>query len=232
MLDLPAVRSAPKPRELRLDNVSKVFPVSGRSLTILDRVSFVVKPGERVGILGRNGSGKSTMIRIMGGATLPSSGHVHRGFSVSWPLAFGGAFQGSLTGLDNVRFLCRIYGVDLATVQPAVEEFAELGEYFREPVKGYSSGMRSRLAFGMSMAIDFDCVLIDEVITVGDARFRERCRNALFDKRRNRAIVVVSHEESVVKDHCDRAAVLVSGRLHEFATTDEAFDFYRNSMSL
>ena len=146
--------------------------------------------------------------------------------SVSWPLAFTGAFQPHLTGLDNLKFVCRIYGVDWKPLVPFVEEFTELGIYFREPVVHYSVGMTMRLAFALSMAIEFDCFLIDEAMVVGDARFHERCHIELFQKRRDRAFILVSHDANVIRMYCERACVLVDGRLHEFPNVDEAYAFY------
>jgi len=146
---------------------------------------------------------------------------------VSWPLAFAGAFQGHLTGLDNLKFVCRIYGVDHKPLVPFVEEFAELGVYFREPVYRYSHGMVTRLGFALSMAIEFDCFLIDEALVVGDKRFHDRCHEELFRKRKDRAFILVSHDENVIKAYCERACVLHSGRLHEFPDVDEAYAFYR-----
>ena len=193
---------------------------------VLDGIDLTVQRGEKLGILGRNGSGKSTLIRILSGAERPTSGRVTRTMSLSWPLAFGGAFQGSLTGLDNFKFISRIYGTDYREKVAFVEEFAELGDYLREPVKTYSSGMRARLAFAISMAVDFDCFLIDEIIAVGDARFHEKCRVELFGKRSDRSFIMVSHEPSNIREHCTRAAVLRAGKLHPFADVDRAYAFY------
>jgi ABC-type polysaccharide/polyol phosphate transport system ATPase subunit len=135
--------------------------------------------------------------------------------SVSWPLAFTGVFQGSLTGADNVRFICRIYGVDFHPRFQFVKDFSELGMYLDEPVSTYSSGMRARLAFAISMTIDFDCYLIDEVMAVGDQRFRDRCRVELFEKRRDKAMLIVSHSHRYLKGTCDRFLLIEGGRLEE-----------------
>src|SRR5206468_3555236 len=167
------------------------------------------------------------LVRLISGAELPTQGRVVRGMSASWPLAFGGAFQGSLTGLDNIRFICRVYAADAAAVIPFVDDFAELGLYLREPVKTYSSGMQARLAFAISMAIEFDCFLIDEVISAGDTRFHEKCRQELFDKRRDRSMIIVSHEAHNIREHCSRACVLANGRLREFADVDAAYTHYQ-----
>jgi len=217
---------------IRLIDVSKYYSTRFGSAKVFDQVNLKIAPGERVGILGRNGAGKSTMIRLISGAERPTSGSVERTMSVSWPLAFGGAFQGTLTGLDNLRFICRIYGVDSEDKIPFVEEFSELGLYLREPVRSYSSGMRARLAFAISMVIEFDCFLIDEIIAVGDARFHEKCNRELFEKRGNRAMIIVSHDAAYIREHCSRATVLLGGRLHEKSSLDEAFDFYHRETAL
>lgn len=213
---------------IRLRDVSKTYPTKSGPREVLRQVSFDLRRGERLGIVGRNGSGKSTLIRLISGASRPTSGFVRRDMSVSWPLAFGGAFQGSLTGRDNIKFVSRVYGVDWTDTEAFVEDFAELGHYLREPVKTYSSGMRARLAFAISLAIEFDCYLIDEVIAVGDARFREKCRDELFEKRADRAMLIVSHDETYVRDHCSAAAVLVDGVLSPPAAVDDALERYRS----
>jgi capsular polysaccharide transport system ATP-binding protein len=209
-----------------IDNVSKVYDTRHGPRTVLDRVNLRLERGCNVGIVGRNGAGKSTLIRLLSGAENPTRGRIHRQMSVSWPLAFGGAFQAHLTGLDNLKFVCRVYGVDYKPLVPFVEEFTELGMYFREPVHHYSHGMLSRLAFALSMAIEFDCFLIDEAMVVGDKRFHDRCHEELFQKRRDRAFILVSHDANVIRMYCERACVLVDGRLHEFPSVDEAYAYY------
>lgn len=217
---------------IRLSDVNKSYSTHCGPVRVLRNIHLTVAPGERVGILGRNGAGKSTLIRIVSGAELPSSGVVERAMSVSWPLAFGGAFQGSLTGLDNLRVICRIYGVSAAERIGFVEDFSELGLYLREPVKTYSSGMRARLAFAISMVIDFDCFLIDEIVAVGDARFHAKCNHELFVNRGDRAMIIVSHNADYIREHCSRAAVLVDGELHHANSLDDAFAFYDQTTAL
>lgn len=213
---------------IRLDNVVKVYPLRNGARKVLDGVSLEIGMGEKLGILGRNGAGKSTLIRILGGVEKPTSGSVYRDMKVSWPLAFSGAFQGSLTGADNVRFVCRIYNANYKKAMEFVEEFAELGRYLYEPVKIYSSGMRARLAFAISLAVDFDCYLIDEVISVGDANFHNKCHEELFQKRSHKAMIIVSHELHNIKKHCDRVAVLHEGKLQLFTNMDEGFHLYNS----
>lgn len=214
---------------ISIENVCKTYHTRFGQRTVLDHVNLRLERGRNVGILGRNGAGKSTLIRLLSGAEHPTSGRIHRGMSVSWPLAFGGAFQTHLTGLDNLKFVCRVYGVDHKPLVPFVEEFTELGVYFREPVSHYSQGMVTRLAFALSMAIEFDCFLIDEAMVVGDARFHERCHVELFQKRKDRAFILVSHDPNVIKLYCQSACVLHQGRLTTFETVDEAYDYYQTS---
>jgi capsular polysaccharide transport system ATP-binding protein len=212
---------------ITLENVSKVYGTRQGPRTVLDGLNLRIAKGEKVGILGRNGAGKSTLIRLISGVELPTHGHIHRGISVSWPLAFGGAFQGSLTGLDNVRFICRVYNAPIAPAIAFVEDFSELGTYLREPVKKYSSGMRARLAFAISMAVEFDCFLIDEIVAVGDSRFHEKCHIELFEKRKDRAMIIVSHSADYIRQHCQHAAVLVAGKLHSFDQVEDALSYYQ-----
>ena len=211
-----------------LNQVTKSYPTRWGMHQVLKGVHATILRGEKVGILGQNGAGKSTLIRILSGVERPTSGSIERRMNISWPLAFTGAFQGSLTGLDNLRFICRVYGVSYEDRIAYVEDFTELGKYLREPVKTYSAGMRARLAFAISMAVDFDCFLIDEVITVGDVRFHDKCRRELFEKRADRGFVIVSHEVHNIRDHCERALVLNDGRLLDFANVDDAIYFYQN----
>lgn len=194
-------------------DIKKIYPTRFGENLVLDGVSFDLKMGERFGVLGRNGAGKSTMIRLVSGAERPTAGVIDRQMSVSWPLAFGGAFQHQLTGVDNIRFISRIYAQDFQSNLAFVEEFAELGPYLREPVRTYSSGMRARLAFAISMIIEFDCFLIDEIGAVGDARFHARCDYELFEKRADRAMIIISHDAAYIRDHCNRWGVLHDGKL-------------------
>jgi capsular polysaccharide transport system ATP-binding protein len=207
---------------IELRDVYKVYQTRTGAKTVLNKVNLTIHPGQKLGILGCNGAGKSTLIRLISGAEQPTSGKIIRKMSVSWPLAFAGGFQGSLTGADNLRFICRVYGTDFQTALPFVESFSELGRYFREPYKTYSSGMRSRLAFAVSMAVDFDCFLIDEVISVGDIRFHEKCKSELFEKRKDRALIIVSHEIHHIQAYCRNAGVLHSGSLRYFDRKEEA----------
>ncbi len=215
---------------LVLKNVSKIYRTRSGSRRVLDNVNLSVGYGEKIGILGANGAGKSTLIRLISGVEQPTAGFLQRDMRISWPLAFGGGFQGSLTGMDNIKFICRVYGAEFHRAMKYVEEFSELGIYLREPVKKYSSGMRSRLAFGISMAIEFDCFLIDEIVAVGDARFQAKSNVELFEKRKDRSLIMVSHLEHHIRQYCERVCVLSGGSLIEFSTVDEAYAFYNSNM--
>lgn len=210
-----------------LENITKAYPFGKGKRDVLKDINLTIDNGEKVGILGRNGAGKSTLVRLLGGVEKPTSGRIIKDMNISWPIAFSGAFQGSLTGADNVRFVCRVYDADYESAMVFVESFAELGKYLYEPVKVYSSGMRARLAFAISMAIDFDCYLIDEVISVGDASFKNKCQTELFEKRAHKSMILVSHELNLVKKYCDKAAILNAGELTVFDDMEEAFKVYK-----
>ncbi len=212
---------------IRVRDLNKSYPTRFGTKTVLDGVNFELAMGERLGILGRNGAGKSTMIRLVSGAERPTSGVIERDMSVSWPLAFGGAFQPQLTGVDNIRFITSIYNQDFDRNLEFVEDFAELGPYLREPVRSYSSGMRARLAFAISMIIEFDCFLIDEIGAVGDARFHDRCNHELFEVRGDRAMIIISHDAGYVRDHCNRWAILHDTKLTHFDDFEEAYGVYK-----
>ncbi len=211
---------------IQLDRVFKFYRTNGHTKIVLDHVSTVFQSGRSYGLLGVNGAGKSTLLRLIAGTELPNSGKIRRSARVSWPLGFSGGFHPQMTGRENVKFVARAYGEHIENVMDFVEDFAELGDYIDAPYKTYSSGMMARLAFGLSMAIEFDCYLVDEITAVGDTRFQARCK-AAFDERRQRAdLIVVSHSMQTVKDYCDHGAVLVDGQLMMFDDVDRAIETY------
>lgn len=195
---------------------------------VLKGVDFTINPRDRIGLLGRNGAGKSTLIRLIGGVEIPTRGKVVRKMTCSWPLGFTGGFQGSLTGYDNARFIARIYDKSYEEMRDFVEEFTELGTNLKMPVKIYSSGMRARLAFALSLAIEFDCYLIDEVIMVGDKNFQDKCKDEFFEKRSDRALLLASHSVDLVQQYCNRAIVLRDGRAQVYDDVDEAVAIYKD----
>ena len=211
---------------IAFQNVSISFKTGFGKNLVLNNINLQVKPGQRLGILGINGSGKSTMVRLLSGACKPSKGTVTRSMSVSWPLGLTGGFQTKLTGLDNVRFICRVYGLHPDNGIAFIEDFTELGKFLKEPVHTYSSGMRSKLAFAISFLVDFDCYLIDEALAVGDARFQEKCHHQLFERRKDAALVLVSHSNQLIRQYCDSAVLLKDKTIHHFNSLEEAIENY------
>jgi capsular polysaccharide transport system ATP-binding protein len=208
--------------------ISKEYWSAGKVHRVLSDISFTVKKGEKLAVLGRNGAGKSTLIRLLGGVELPTSGKIGQTMSISWPLGLTGGFQGSLTGNDNMRFIARIYNKPFDDIKAYVDDFAELGKYLSEPVKVYSMGMRARFAFALSLAIDFECYLVDEVIAAGDQRFQRRSHEELFEKRADRSLVLASHITEVVRAYCSSALVLHHGRGALFSDIDLAMQVYND----
>lgn len=211
---------------IRLEHVYKTYPTIAGPNVVLDDVCVAFPEHESVGILGRNGAGKSTLLRIISGVEKPDSGQVSRTGRVSWPLGFAGGFSPSLSGEENCRFVARIYGESVDRVVASARDFAELGDYFYMPVRTYSSGMRARLAFGLSMAVDFDVYLVDEVTAVGDKQFQEKCRRAFAARQERSSVIIVSHNLSVIRSYCKRCAVLSHGRLRIFDSVKEAARAY------
>ena len=207
-------------------NIKKSYSHGGRRKQVFDGVNLTVSRGERIALLGRNGAGKSTLIKLIGGVEMPTSGKITRNMSVSWPLGFAGGFQGSLTGYDNARFIARIYERDYADIRAFVEDFSELGSQLKMPVKTYSSGMRARLAFALSLAIEFECYLIDEIILVGDQNFQQKCRVEMFEKREDRAMIIASHDMGFMRNFCNSAVILHGGTLRKYDDVNLAVDNY------
>ena len=211
---------------IRLRNITKTYRMKTGRRLILDNLSVDFVPGVNVGILGRNGAGKSTLMRIIGGAITPDSGTVERTSRISWPIGFSGCFHGSLTGRENLRFVCRIYKADFKEVTAFVEDFTELEDFLDMPVKTYSSGMAAKLAFGLSMAIGFDFYLIDEAYSVGDASFQAKAEKIFKERKARATLIVVSHSVATIRKNCDRAAVLHNGVLSEYETLGDALRVY------
>jgi len=211
---------------IQLNNVFKFYRTEGHTKIILDHVSMVFDTTRAYGLLGVNGAGKTTTLRVISGTELPNSGSVRRTVRVSWPLGFTGGFDARMTGRENVHFVARAYGADVRKVIAFVEDFAEIGEYMDVPYKTYSSGMMARIAFGLSMAIEFDVYLVDEITAVGDARFARRCEEAFAQRRKNAGLIVVSHSMGTIQQYCDCGGVLVEGQLIMFDTADKAIAMY------
>jgi len=216
---------------VRLEHVDKKYRLPHGVKVVLDDITFDFPKGENIAILGLNGAGKSTMIRLIAGAEEPTSGRIIRNSRVSWPLGFSGGFAGSMTGKENVRFVARIYGRDVKEVEEFVREFADIGPHYQMPVRTYSSGMRARLAFGVSMAIDFDCYLVDEILAVGDAVFRKKCELMFAEKLAKSDIIMVAHSPSLLKKYCTSAAILIDGNLMFYKDINEGIAEYEKIIS-
>lgn len=208
------------------EEVRKSYDTGHGRKEVLNGISLAINKGERVALLGRNGAGKSTLIKQIGGVELPDSGRIIRQMTNSWPIGFNGGFQGSLTGYDNARFIARIYGTSYREIRDFVEDFTELGDSLKMPLKTYSSGMRARLAFALSLAIEFDCYLIDEVILVGDQNFQRKCQSELFEKRVDRAMIIASHDMNIIKQICNKVVIINHGKSEVFENVDEAVEKY------
>jgi capsular polysaccharide transport system ATP-binding protein len=223
----PAARSGDG-RRISVNHLSKEIYSSIGLRRIIDDISFDVGPGEKIAILGRNGAGKSTLVKIIGGVEPKTSGDIHRGLRMSWPLAFSGGLGPEMTGIDNVRFIARLYGGMAEQMIAFVEDFAELGRQMFLPVKYYSSGMQTRLAFALTLAVGFECFLIDEVLSVGDHRFHQKCHDALFVTRRDCAMILISHDTQIIRSYCNKALVLKNGRGKVFDDLDFAIRIYQS----
>ena len=209
---------------IELHGVSKAYRAPEGRRVVLDSVTARFPDARGVAVFGGNGQGKSTLIRLLAGTESPDAGRVRRTGRTSFPIGFGGTFHNLLSGRENVQFLARLHGVEEAAALAFVEEFAELGSYWTMPIGTYSSGMRARLTFGASLALDFDTYLVDEVIAVGDARFRARCLDAFAARTAHAALVLVSHDLAIARAFCESGAVLAEGRLTWFDDIEDAIE--------
>jgi capsular polysaccharide transport system ATP-binding protein len=212
---------------IEIRDVTKIYVTDGHKKIVLDHASTTIDTAWSYGIFGPNGAGKSTTLRLIAGTELPNSGEIKKKVRTSWPLGFSGGFHPMMTGRENICFVARVYGANVRAVIDFVEYFADLGHHLDLPVKTYSSGMQARLGFGMSMAIEFDCYLVDEVTAVGDSRFQLRCAAALADRRSRSTIIMVSHDVGTIKRYCERGLVLHRGQFLHFSDVDDAVTFYR-----
>ncbi|MDP5305697.1 ABC transporter ATP-binding protein [Paracoccus spongiarum] len=215
---------------IRLRNLTKIYTLHGRHKVVADNINAVFPTGVSVALLGRNGAGKSSLLRMISGAMLPTSGEILSSGAISWPVGFAGSFHAELTGEQNCRFVARVYGADTDEVRDFVEDFAELGEHFYLPLRSYSSGMKSRLSFGLSMAIPFDTYLVDEVSAVGDASFKAKSKRVFNARLANAGAVVVSHSMRMLRDSCEAGAVLEGGHLSYYHDIADAIDVHLENM--
>ncbi|HAN4429048.1 TPA: ABC transporter ATP-binding protein, partial [Escherichia coli] len=192
---------------IAIENLTKSYKTQNGRHYVLKDVNLLFPEGKSIAFIGHNGAGKSTLLRIIGGIDRPDKGRIVTDKTISWPVGLSGGFQGSLTGRENVKFVARLYSKnnELRDKIDFVKDFSELGKYFDMPIKTYSSGMRSRLGFGLSMAFDFDYYLVDEITAVGDARFKKKCIDLFNQKRDKSNLLMVSHNLNSLADYCDHA---------------------------
>lgn len=215
---------------IRLERATKEVRMKSVRKMIIDNVSVTFPRGKSIGLLGRNGAGKSTLLQIIAGTLELDRGRIIRQGKISWPLGFQGSFQGNLSGEQNVRFVARIYGVDTDELVAYVAEFAELGQFYHAPVRTYSSGMKARLAFGVSMGINFDYYLVDEITAVGDTNFKRKSQQTFKEKLSDSDVIMVSHSTGTLRDYCQTGIVLENGQMTYYDDISEAIDVHESNM--
>lgn len=215
---------------IRFENLTKSFRVAGQRRIVIDDLTLTLPSGKSLALLGRNGAGKSTLMQIIAGNMHADRGRVISDGTISWPVGFAGSFHPELTGAQNTRFIARVYGVDTAELTDFVRGFADLGPHFNMPVRTYSSGMRSRFTFGLSMGIEFDTYLVDEVTAAGDAAFRNKSKQLFAARMQRSGAIMVNHNLGELREYCDAALVLEHGHLRYFRDLDEAIALHHDNM--
>lgn len=211
--------------------VSKWYHTPHGRKVVLDGLDLTLPPGTKLGVLGRNGAGKSTLLGMIGGTIKPNRGEIVKRAAISWPLGLGGTYHQDLTGAQNVRFVARIYGVDTEALVAYVADFSELGDFMDMPVRSYSSGMRARLAFGMSMGVSFDWYLVDEITAVGDSRFKRKSLAVFRERLQNAGLMMVSHSDRTIREYCTSALVLEGGRAVYYDDVARALAAHERNMA-
>ncbi|AFK64278.1 polysaccharide ABC transporter ATP-binding protein [Advenella kashmirensis WT001] len=216
---------------IEIRNITKSYQTTTGREYIFRDLSVLVPPERNVALIGRNGAGKSTLLRLIGGLDVPDRGHIKVSGSISWPVGLSGGFQGTLSARENVKFVARVYGAEgerMRQIVKFVEEFAEIGRYFDRPVKTFSSGMRSRVAFGLSLAFDFDYYLIDEAMSTGDAHFRNKATQAFKDRISKSKVILVTHSMSQVRAMCDYVLVVDDGKVYAYNDIESGIKRYES----
>lgn len=217
---------------IEIDNLTKSYSTPLGRHYVFKNLKIQLPSNKSIALIGRNGAGKSTLLRMIGGVDRPDSGQIKTAQTISWPVGLSGGFQGSLTGRENVKFVSRLYAAkkELQDKIKFVEDFAELGKYFDMPIKTYSSGMRSRLGFGLSMAFKFDYYLVDEVTSVGDTRFKQKCLNIFNQRHEDSSFIMVSHSINALRQYCDAALFLArNNEVFYYDSVDEAINEYNRN---
>lgn len=211
---------------ISLRNICKAYRTRHGWNQVLDDISFEITAGEKIGILGLNGAGKSTLLKLIGDVEPPDSGEIIKNVRVSWPIGFAGGFVPTLSGRENTRFIARIYGADPLEIEEFVNDFSELDTYFDEPLRSYSAGMRGRLNFAVSLAMHFDCYLVDEATATGDRRFKEKYQQAFQELQHDASMIMVSHQVNTIQEYCKSVAVLHEGKLTYYDDVEQGLDAY------
>jgi capsular polysaccharide transport system ATP-binding protein len=212
---------------IRLQNLSKYYPTRFGPKYVLRDVNIDIPDDRDIAILGLNGAGKTTLMRMIGGIDFPDKGSVVSDRFISWPLGINSGFQGTMTGRENVRYICRIHGIKVdRDIEEYIKDFSEIGESYDLPISSYSSGMRSRYSFAVAMGFDFDTYLMDEIMSVGDAAFRKKCSDTLKSKRESSNIILVSHNMNTIREHCNAAILLAYGQAHFYESVEQAIFRY------
>lgn len=215
---------------ISLENLTKHFRMKDGIHTVFQGLTLTLPEGRSLGLLGRNGAGKSTLLQIIAGNMQPSSGRVIRQGNISWPIGAASSFHPDMTGLQNTRFLARVYGVDCDSLSNFVEDFADIGKHFHMPLRTYSSGMKSRLSFGVAMGIPFDTYLIDEVTGAGDKSFRNKSKDVFQARMEKSSAIMISHSMADMRNFCDSGLVLSNGQLNFFEKIEDAIKVHENLM--
>lgn len=215
---------------IELRNLCKTFVLGGHRKVIARNISAVFPERTSIALLGRNGAGKSSLLKMISGSLDPDSGEIVTRGSISWPVGFAGSFHPELSGLQNTRFIARVYGVDTDQLAEFVNDFAELGQHFYLPIRTYSSGMRSRLAFGVSMGLHFDTYLVDEITAVGDANFKQKSEALFLERLKTSGMIMVSHGLGQVRRLCQHGAVLEDGELTYYTDVEDAITHHQTLM--
>ena len=211
---------------IEVKNISKSYFVKGKRITILKNINFKIENNESIALLGKNGAGKSTLIRIIGGMELPDTGSIKKDCSISWPVGFAIGFQGSLSAKENAEFVARIYHSnkksEIKKIVQKVYEFADIGEYFYMPFKTYSSGMKGRVSFALSLALKFDVYLLDELTATGDAAFKKKCKTAIKSLYKKSSFIIATHDLTNLKEYCQRALLIHKKTISVYTDVEEA----------
>lgn len=216
---------------IQLENLSKGFWVKGDYIPVFKGLNITLPTGRSAALLGGNGAGKSTLLQLVAGTLRPDGGRVFSDGAISWPIGLASGFHKELTGEQNTRFIARAYGVDTDTLCDFVQDFTELGRHFLAPIRTYSSGMKSRLTFGISMGIQFDTYLVDEVTAVGDAKFKRKSRQLFAERIKSAGAIMVNHNLNELRGYCDCAMILHDGELRFYEDLDEALEAHNRLMA-